>query len=332
MPKLLPVGNPRYETEEAAPGALPPLPDEAIYENYFYYVVGWSHYLSDGGTAEAAARAGRSPYPFPAATNSTDQKAVTHAAYHCVTALGQFMSQLRPYEVGTQSSIKPEDLWKPVSSHEQFQRELGDKRVDQRAAIVRKEMEQLRSQLGKTGFHDLDTYVHGLYQASPGRLVREPVPEWRMFVNYLRYIAWLGGSAGRTDVKPQETAKERADEQKTAGLNGDSESILQEVADDYLRTVWKRRTELLVVKVEFGTGHPTKIVAPANVVPSADMKRIGEAHMEQLKSRLDKANLKKLDARVHELYGSLTIARVVPLSDTEAKPKTNPQELVRNQH
>ena len=330
-PTLIPVANPRYEVAEALPGVPPPLPDEAIYENYSYYVVAWSHYLSDGGTADAAARAGHSPYPFPPGTNSRDQKTVTRAAYHCVTALGDFMAQLRPYEVGSQSSLRPEDMWKPVSDHEQFQRELADKRVDQRAAVVRKELDQLKLQLGKSGFHDLDTHVHGLYQASPGRLVREPMPEWQMFVNYFRYIAWLSGSAGRTDMNREDTARERADEQKACGLDDDSESILQNVADDFLRTVRQRRSKLQRAKIDFGM-YPATAAVRAVMLPAAEMKRIGEAHMEQLKSRLSKESAKKIDARVQALYGFLTIEKVLAVSDTEAKPKTNPQEVVKNQH
>ena len=60
---------------------------------------------------------------------------------------------------------------------------------------------------GKTSFRELDDYVHGLYHAIPGRLLREPLPETAMYNRYLHYIASLDKFSADDDEDGKEAAR-----------------------------------------------------------------------------------------------------------------------------
>lgn len=310
------------------PAVLRRVPDAAIYQNYFYYVVAWTHYLLDGGTPKAAANAGNSPDPFPTEMNLTDYNTVTQVAYEGVRSLGDYMAKVEPSEQGRQMfGLTPENSWKPVPAYEQRLRDIGDRREDERSAIVDTEIAQLQIRLGKVVFGWLDARVHDMYHTVPGRLVREPLTTNQMVANYFRYTVWLNRNLGKGDTTSEhEKAMMRADEQKAAGLNDDEEVLLLQVSDDFRQAMLKNHSRKVLEAREWAgtTANPTALMP----VTSDEGKRITEAHITELKSKLGEASFKRLDKRAHDLYLDVRIARVVPMSDEPPKAKESTRQVV----
>jgi len=317
------------------------IPDEDLYQGFFYYVLNWGDYLAEGGTLEAAAQTGQSPNPFSPQATEDDRKIITRASFHCARALGDM--KVAPSEAGRQFfGLTAETSWKPVPPEELRQRQLGDQHADERAMIVRQELDNLRFQLGQTSFDALDSYVRSIYQASRGRLVRGRLTDRQMLANYLHYVAWLDSPLANVrhhppglsmadpmeEVPTEEDRTElRAAEQAASGLSDSQEAALHRLADEFLTALLEAGKRTFPPGVP-ASGPLAAVEAAAAAIPSTDPPAVKERrrfianlYVDQMKSKLDSVTLGVVEKRAHVLYGAVRIPEVVPVTDSDSKPK-----------
>lgn len=187
--------------------ALRLVTDEQLYSQYFRYVVAWENYLSDVGTPTSVQATGSlSPDPYPAKMSESKRVIVAMAAYDWRDKEQQSptKAELPDTSIRVGRMVPYRMLGPPLSQMQRMRQ-----RADERAAIVKSQIENLRLRLGKNSFDRLDGYVHGLYHASAGKLVVEPLPETAMCTRYLRYIASLDkyAASGGEDGQRRMTAE-----------------------------------------------------------------------------------------------------------------------------
>jgi hypothetical protein len=151
--------------------------------------------------------------------------------------------------------------------------------------------------------------VHSLYNASPGRLVRQPLGEDGVFARYLNFIASMDKFAGNADEDGQAAAKARADEQNICGLNDKDQAILQQTADRYRAEMDEHLPRRSTV-----TGEISRLP-----IRPREREQMVETYLERLRSELTKPGFEKVEQRAQVLYQSEGPMRVVAANDAELK-------------
>jgi hypothetical protein len=118
-------------------------------------------------------------------------------------------------------------------------------------------------------------------------------------------------------------AKARDDEQKACGLNAGEEEILRRVADDLQKDT---QNDLLDPPARQLIANGSKTHTP--VVDSARFGGLREgidSHIAQLRSDLGEASFERVEKRVHALYESDPISRVVPVDSAKSQTEAGDQ-------
>jgi hypothetical protein len=200
------------------------------------------------------------------------------------------------------------------------------------AKAVASRVQSLKLALGKKLFPLLDAYAHDLYQTIPGRAVREPLSDRAMLSRYMNYIALMDKFASNQGDDGRAAAKARADEQSACGLNDDDERVLQQEADSWRSLIESRRPPR-------GEGMAASRTAPLrggeNAGPVVDANERQQSLMEKLQARLSKASFEKVQKRMHALYDSEGMNRVVPADEGEPQPVVTqkmPDKMIPGEH
>jgi hypothetical protein len=319
--RCLPMAPGRF----AFGGVARPMTDEQVYPRYFLYVKRWDECLA--GDQWPASKVEEFPDPYPAGMNENQRKIVTLIAYEWEKTPREPVSTMGAPGTATAPGFAPEMTWARMQELMQRRRQMADAR-DERARLVETQVNNLRLQLGKTSFHGLDDYVHELFHAIPGRLVREPLTEFSMYSRYLHYIASLDKFAANGGEDGKEAARARDVEQEACWLSDKEEGILQHVAEDFQKDIKEHPPRPVPGAVRVA-GDPA-INSVGQAAPSTpfaeERKRIIESHIAQLKSDLGEAGFKKIEKRARALYESDGPGRVIAVDalETESKAATSP--------
>jgi hypothetical protein len=298
-------------------GAVRPATDEYLYPRYFRYVKQWDRCLAHGKWP--ASKIEQFPEPYPSGLNGDQRKIVTREAY--AWDLAPLEATLTLVAPGSEAQgLFQITTWAQIQQMSQQRKHDAEER-DEQAKLVELRLEKLRLRLGEASFDLLSDHVHRLFHATPGRLVRQTLPEAAMFARYLHNIAMMDRFAANGGEDGTTAAKARDDEQKACGLGASEEEILRRVADDLQKDT---QNDLLDPPARLLAADVPKTQTPRPV----DSARFGglregiDSHIRQLRSDLGEASFQKVEKRVHAFYESDPITRVVPLdfakSQTEA--------------
>ncbi len=322
----------------ADPSAPRPVSDAQLYPRYFRYVEEWDRCLADGEWSESTLE--RFPDPYPEGMNDDQREVVLLIASDWVEHQRENSQQLNPLnpqpavnaatpDSGSSPQMAPGQMamrapesWAQAQQMLQRRQLLLDQR-NERNKVIDSRVQSMKLALGKTSFAALDDYAHQLYNAVPGRVVRQPFSENVMYSRYLRLIGLMDKFASNDDEDGRTAAKARADEQVASGLNKADEQVLQKEADALRDTTQRGRMPV----GERGTSVPATLPV---MRPAAGAGPIGLV-IDRLRSNLSKAGSEALESRIHDLYDSEGVDRVValdapdpPASQAQAGP-TNPR-------
>jgi hypothetical protein len=250
--------------------------------------------------------------------NEEQRKIVTLEAYDWDVAPRE--ATLTMVTPGSGIEARPVGMttWARMQQRAQQRKQEADER-DEKAKLVESRLEKLRLRLGKTSFAVFDEYVHELYHAIPGRLVRQQLPEAAMFGRYLHTIAMMDKFAANGGEDGQAAASARDDEQKACQLGDKDEEILRRVADDLQKDtqndlidppsrIAPRRTDLAA-----GDRATPLNARPIDSGRFAGLREGIDAHVKQLRLDLGETSFEKVEKRVHAFYESDPMPRVVPV-------------------
>ena len=292
---------------ESASGAIErgprPVTDEQLYSRYFRYAAEWDSCLSSGISPDSLSD--EFPDPFPEGMQEDQRNIVMLVDADWVQCWRESMAASGPPSA---AAIGPVHSWAQLQEQKQRRQHSADL-TDERAKVMESRLQSLRLALGKTSFRGFDDYVHGLYQAIPGRLVRQPLSEGAVFARYLGSIATMNKFADKSGEDAQAAAKARADERDACGLSNKDESTLQKEADSFERDIHAHQAERRT------SNSPE--ASSARGVPPREREEIGNSHLEHLQSSLSKAGFQKVEKRAQDLYQSDGPRRVIPASDPD---------------
>ncbi len=313
------------------PGPFPslgvgrPETDEYVYPRYFQYVKEWDKCFSEGKWP--ASKIEQFPNAFPVAMEDAQRRIVTLTARDWEPMPEE---RLKMAEAGTDSSLPGRTggamSWLQMQKVTQ-QRKQDEKEREEREKLIDSGLEQLKSRLGEGSFRELNQYAYELFHVVPGRRVMRPITEAAMYSRYLRSIALMDKFAASGGEDGQAAASARAEEQKACGLNDREEAILQQVADDLQKDIQEHRPG--PVSSDMSSRRAGEMGRPMTSVgggPEESGIRVERSlHIEQLKSELGDVGFAKIDRRVHVLYESEGLPRVVPLDAAETQSKVGEQ-------
>lgn len=311
-PRPLPALRSRDSQED---NPLRPVLDEFLYPRYFRYVSEWEKCLGDGQWPDETIA--RYPDPYPSALNEDQREIVRVIATDWLETEGPGLG-LHPVGAGI-PMVPPvrAETWAQAQQGLQRRQQMEQER-EERAKAVAARVQSLRLALGKKSFPVLDAYAHDLYQTVPGRAVREPLSDRAMLSRYLHYIALMDKFASNQGDDGRAAAKARADEQTACGLNADDQRVLQQEADSWRSSIESRRPPAR------GEGMAASRTAPPRsgdgAGPAEDANDRPQRLMEKLQARLSKASFEKVQKRMHALYDSEGMNRVVPADEPEPTP------------
>jgi hypothetical protein len=306
---------------EAGERPARPATDEQLYTRY--YVEEWDRCLADGQWPDETRE--RFPDPFPEALNDDQRETVAVVASDWVQTQRESLSQMRAAGSAMPVPLVRATTWEQTQQALQMAERFADQRAE-RAKIVASRLDNLRLALGKPAFRALDDYAHELYNAVPGKLVRQPLQENAMYARYLRLIGLMDKFAANADDDGRAAAKARAEEQAACGLNDQDERILQREADS-MRDLTERRQAMTAAdntEANDSADSPTTVPAlrrQAALQPQERARMTGLL-IERLQSSLSKSGFEKVTTRVHTLYDSVGFYRVVPMTESDTDPKS----------
>lgn len=301
-------------------GAGRPETDQYLYPRYFRYVKQWDKCIAHGKWP--ASKIEQFPEAYPSGLNGNQHKIVTREAYEWDLAPLQNTLTLVPPDSQMESRLFQITTWAQLQQMDQQRKHAAEER-DQQAKLVESRLEKLRLRLGEASFELLSDHVHQLFHAIPGRLVRQTLPESAMFARYLHNIAMMDRFAANGGEDGTAAAKARDDEQKACGLNAGEEEILRRVADDLQKDT---QNGLLDPPARQLIANGSKTHTP--VVDSARFGGLREgidSHIAQLRSDLGEASFERVEKRVHALYESDPISRVVPVDSAKSQTEAGDQ-------
>jgi len=289
-------------------GAMRPATDEYLYPRYFRYVKQWDKCLAHGEWP--VSKVEQFPNAYPSRLNKDQREIVTREAYDWDIAPRE--ATLKLAAPGSAIEAGPMRITTWVQMRElSEQRKQDSAERSEKAKAVESRLEKLRLRLGETSFGLLDAYVHELFHAIPGRLALQPLPEWAMFARYLNSIAMMDKFAVNGGEDGTAAASARDEEQKACGLSDSDEETLRRVADDLQKDT------------------QNDLIEPRGTAPrqggSAAIREGIDSHIAQLKSDLGEASFERVAKRVHSLYESDPISRVVPLDSAKSQPDAGDQ-------
>jgi hypothetical protein len=297
-------------------GAARPATDQYLYPRYFRYLKQWDKCIARGEWS--ASKTEQFPEPYPSGLNLAQRKVVTREAYEWDLAPIEKTLTRMPPGSQTEPGLFRITTWTQMQQMDQQRKHDAEER-DEQAKLVDSRLEKLRSRLGEDSFELLSDRVQQLFHATLGRLVRQPLPEFAMFARYLGRVAMMDRFAANGGDDGTAAAKARDDEQKACGLSPGEEEILRRVADDLQKDT---RNDLL-------DPPERRMVANApntpRVVDSAQFGGLREridSHIAQLRSDLGEASFEKIEKRVHELYESDPMSRVVPIDSAKSQSES----------
>jgi hypothetical protein len=325
-PRPLPALRSRDSQED---NPLRPVLDEFLYPRYFRYVSEWEKCLGDGQWPDETIA--RYPDPYPSALNEDQREIVRVIATDWLETEGPGLG-LHPVGAGIPTvPLVRAETWAQAQQGLQRRQQMELER-DERTKAVASRVQSLRLALGKKSFPVLDAYAHDLYQTIPGRAVREPLSDRAMLSRYLHYIALMDKFASNQGDDGRAAAKARADEQTACGLNADDQRVLQQEADAWRSSIESRRPPAR------GEGMAASRTAPLrgeNAGPAEDVNERQQSLMEKLEARLPKTSFEKVQKRMHALYDSEGMNRVVPADEPEPKPTMTqkiPDKMIPEEH
>ena len=298
------------------PGSFPfmregrPETDEYLYPRYFRYVKEWDECFADNKWP--ASTVDQFPHPFPAGLSADQRKILTVTARDWEPAPPE--SNWRVAEPGSEIEPRPMGVTTWVEMQELTQQRWKDaEETDKRAKLVASGLEKLRARLSESSFRALDDYVHQLYHATPGRLVRQPLPETAMVTRYLHTIAMMDKFAANGGDDGLAAANARAEEQAACGLTDKEQAILQQVADDLQKELSERQPVTLPSTTFGGMSPPSNTDRPERPEFGRQRKESIDSHIAQLRSALGDAGFEKIENRVRVMYQFDGRPRVVPV-------------------
>jgi hypothetical protein len=306
--------------------------DDQLYHRYLPYVTRWEQCFADGQWPASAVE--DYPDPYPTNFNGDQKEMVRVVAEDWMTAEQEYMklqraamSQVTP---STQAIRRTEPTtWAEAKEQMQQQIPLRFPVLEERTKLIEAHLQSLRLGLGKAAFGALNTYAYGLYEATPARRVREPLPEEIMIQRYLRYIALMDRFAAKDDEDGRAAAQDRVAEQKASGLSKEDERKLQEAADTLQEMTAKLRSpsprgQVGTTRPGFQsagtTGDPrAEAISSVPVLTLEEREKLRDERHSILEKNLSEAGVAKVKKRVHELYDDLGRQRLVAV---EPEPKT----------
>ena len=299
-------------------GAARPQTDEYLYPRYFRYVKQWDQCIAHGKWP--AAKIEQFPEAYPSSLNGDQRKIVTREAYEWDLAPLEATLTLVAPGSEVQARLFQITTWAQIQQMSQQRKHDAEERSEQ-AKLVELRLEKLRVRLGEASFELLSDHVHRLFHATPGRLVRQTLPEAAMFARYLHNIAMMDRFAANGGEDGTAAAKARDDEQKACGLSASEEEILRRVADDLQKDT---QNDLLdpPARALAVDGPKTQTPRPVDSARFGGLREGTDSPIRQLRSELREASFEKVEKRVHAFYESDPISRVLPVdfakSQTEA--------------
>jgi hypothetical protein len=297
-----------------------PVADEMFYPRYFRYVERWDRCLGDGQWPEETME--RYPDPYPQEMNDDQVEAISVMAADWVET--QREETVAGTLTGTPSPLAAVRATTWAQAQEAMQRrQTMIERREERAKLVDARIGSLKLALGTKMFRAFDDYAHELFNAIPGQMVRQQLPENAMLARYLRLIATMDKYASDKDDDGRAAAKARADEQAACGLSDTDEQVLRDMADS-LSTLRGPTVGLRARRVESSeiaatdAQEETPADQPAAVPALAPEERTRSfvSFMDRVQSNISKPGFARLEARLHVLYDSEGMNRVVAKDDT----------------
>ena len=302
-------------------GAVRPATDEYLYPRYFRYVKQWDECLAHGKWP--ASKVEQFPNPYPSGLNEDQRKIVAREAYDWDVDPWEATLTLAAPGPAIEAGPLRITTWAQMQQLSQQRKHDADER-DEKAKFVESRLEKLRLRLGELLFGLLDAHVHELFHATRGRLVRQPLPEAAMFARYLHTIAMMDKFAANGGEDGTAAASARDEEQKACGLSDRDEETLRRVADDLQKDTQNDLIEprgTAPRQTELAASRPTTTLTtrPVDSARFAGLREGIDSHIAQLRSDVGEASFEKVEKRVHALYESDPILRVVPLDSTSGQ-------------
>src|SRR6202521_1536260 len=191
-------------------GAARPETDDYLYPRYFRYGKPGENVFPKG--KGPAAKIEQFPEAYPSSLNGDQRKIVTREGYEWDLAPLEATLTLVVPGSEVQARLFQITTWAQIQQMSQQRKHDAEERSEQ-AKLVELRLEKLRLRLGEASFGLLSDHVHRLFHATPGRLVRQTLPEAAMFARYLNYIAMMDRFAANGDEDGTAGAKTRADQQ-----------------------------------------------------------------------------------------------------------------------
>jgi hypothetical protein len=323
--------------------------NEQLYSRYFRYVEEWDRCIVDSDWPDSTLA--RFPDPYPEAMNDNQRETVWLVAADWVEVQKEAQKDAQPDSMQNLGLVRSTagDLTAPriaggpatwADAQEGLQRRqmLADRR-DERNKVVEARRQSLSLALGKASFRALDDYAHELYNASPGKLVRQPFSEGAMYARYLHLIALMDNFAANDNTDGHAAAKARAEEQAACGLADKDELLLQHEADSIRRPlrpgdpISRPRAAIAARNEDTPPEVPHDVPTEAQIsVPALrpeERLQMSSQLIDRLQSSLSKAGFAKVEKRVHALYDSEGVERVVAIDEPapEAKQATMEQAV-----
>jgi hypothetical protein len=308
------------------PGPFPvlregrPETDEYLYPRYFRYVKQWDECFAGGQWPASTVE--QFPHAYPDGMKEEQRKIVTLTASDWEPEPRE--GTWRVAGPGAEMGARPGEVTTWAEMQEAMQQRWRDAtETEERAKLVASGLEKLKLRLGAASFRMLDDYVHELYHAIPGRLVRQALPETAMYSRYLHTIAMMDKFAAKGGDDGQAAAEARAEEQAACGLSDKEEAILQKVAEDFQEELSENRPATVPSDAAGGMGRPATAAVgrPTRLGLRGERNRIIDAHIEQLRSGLGEAGFEKVENRLRVMYQFDGMLRVVPIDTPEAQGK-----------
>jgi hypothetical protein len=302
-------------------GAARPETDDYLYPRYFRYVKQWDKCIAHGKWP--AAKIEQFPEAYPSSLNGDQRKIVTREAYEWDLAPLEATLTLVAPGSEVQARLFQITTWAQIQQMSQQRKHDAEERSEQ-AKLVELRLEKLRLRLGEASFELLSDHVYRLFHATPGRLVRQTLPEAAMFARYLHNIAMMDRFAANGGEDGTAAAKARDDEQKACGLGASEEEILQRVADDLQKDT---QNDLLdaPARALAADGPKTQTPRPVDSARFGGLREGTDSHIRQLRSDLREASFEKVEKRVHAFYESDPISRVLPVDSAKSQTEAGDQ-------
>ncbi len=294
-------------------GAARPATDQYLYPRYFRYLKQWDKCIAHGKWP--ASKTEQFPEPYPSSLNLAQRKVLTREAYDWDLPPIEHASTLMPPGSQTEPGLFRITTWTQMQQMDQ-QRKHDTEERDEQAKLVQSRLEKLRSRLGEDSFELLSDHVHRLFHATPGRLVRQPLPESAMFARYLGRVAMMDRFAANGGDDGTAAAKARDDEQRACGLSPSEEEILRRVADDLQKDT---HNDLLDPPARRLVGNGPNTPRVEDSAQFGGIRERIDSHIAQLRSDLGEAGFEKIEKRVHEFYESDPMPRVVPIDSAQSQ-------------